>query len=207
MGLFKKFLPKEEKFMEFLSNLMVNIHDGAGILHEMQKKFENFGEYSSRISILEHKCDDIIHSLNSELNETFVTPIDREDIYHLAQSLDNIMDSMDVIGTRICLYKVKNKIDFGVELSDILLQQTNILAEVVKNLENYKVAYDKLISVRKLESDGDVVFRRAISELFENEKDVVELIKKKEILEIFEKAIDRCQTASIVAESILIKNV
>jgi uncharacterized protein len=204
--MFKRFLPKEKKFLKLLMELTQNIFEASKILNEMMIKFENLGEYSSRISILEHKCDDLTHLLKNELNETFITPIDREDIYSLSHSLDNIIDSMDVIANRICLYRVKKSIEFGIQLSEILLSQCQILVLVIKQLEDPKDAFEKLVSIRKLESDGDVIFRRAVGELFENEKDFVELIKKKEILEIFEKAIDRCQTASIVVESILIKN-
>jgi uncharacterized protein len=204
--MFKKFLPKEKKFMELLSEITTGILEAATILNEMLVKFENLGEYSSKISFIEHRCDDLTHKIKNELNETFITPIDREDIYSLSHSLDNIIDSMDVIANRVCLYKVKNNIEFGVQLSEILLEQAKILIEVIKHLEDHKNLFEKLVAIRKLETDGDVVFRRAISELFENEKDPIELIKKKEILEIFEKAVDRCQTASIVVESILIKN-
>jgi hypothetical protein len=204
--MFKKFLPKEKKFFELLLEVTKGVLEAATILNEMLVKFENLGEYSSKISFIEHRCDDITHKIKNELNETFITPIDREDIYALSHALDNIIDSIDVVANRVCLYKVKSNIEFGSQLSEILLEQSKILVEVIKHLEDHKNLFEKLVAIRKLETDGDVVFRRAISELFENEKDPIELIKKKEILEIFEKAVDRCQTASIVVESILIKN-
>jgi len=205
--MFKKFLPKNKKFFELSSELSNSILEGAKLLNEMLIKFENFGEYTSKISMIEHKCDGIIHQIVNELNETFITPIDREDIFSLADSLDNVMDSLDVIANRIYIYKVKNPIEYGPQLSEIILRQAEILKDIVPGLSEAKDTLSKLISIKKLETEGDVIFRQAISQLFENEKDPIELIKKKEILEILEKAIDRCNSVGIIIEGIIIKNV
>jgi len=205
--MFRKFLPKDKKFFELSSELSENILEGAKLLKEMLDKFENFGEYTSKISLIEHACDGIIHKIVNELNETFITPIDREDIFELADSLDNIIDSIDVIANRIFIYKVKNPIEYGPQLSEIILKQAELLREIVPNILKSKDALTKLVFVKKLETEGDVIFRQAVSQLFENEKDPIELIKKKEILEILEKAIDRCHRAGIVVEGIIIKNV
>ncbi|HEY9186671.1 MAG TPA: DUF47 family protein [Bacteroidota bacterium] len=205
--MFKKFLPKNKKFFELSSELSNSILEGAKLLNEMLIKFENFGEYTSKISMIEHKCDGIIHQIVNELNETFITPIDREDIFSLADGLDNVMDSLDVIANRIFIYKVKNPIEYGPQLSEIILRQAEILKDIVPGLSEAKDTLSKLISIKKLETEGDVIFRQAISQLFENEKDPIELIKKKEILEILEKAIDRCNSVGIIIEGIIIKNV
>jgi predicted phosphate transport protein (TIGR00153 family) len=172
----------------------------------MMDKFENLGEHAVKIRLIEHKCDEITHAIVSDLNEIFVTPIDREDIHTLVNSLDNVIDSIDVIANRIDLYKVKNRIEFGTELASIVLNQAKTLDEVVRKLDDSKDSFAKLVTIRSLETEGDVIFRQAITELFEKEKDVIELIKKKEILEIFEKTADRCQTVAIVIEGIIIKN-
>jgi uncharacterized protein len=204
--MFQKFLPKDKKFFELSTELSENILAGAKLLNEMLVKFDNFGEYTSKISLIEHKCDEIIHNIVHELNETFITPIDREDIFSLADSLDNIIDSIDVIANRIYIYKVKNPIEYGPQLSEIILRQAMILKEIVPNIVSSKESLGKLTSVKKLETEGDVIFRQAVSQLFENEKDAIELIKKKEILEILEKAIDRGQRVAVVVEGIIIKN-
>jgi predicted phosphate transport protein (TIGR00153 family) len=204
--MFKKFLPKEHKMFGMLAEITTYTLEGANILNEMMVKFENLGEYAAKIRLIEHNCDEITHSIVNDLNEIFVTPIDREDIHTLVNSLDNVIDSIDVIANRIDLYKVKKRIEFGTELAEIVLSQTKILNDVVKKLDDNKDSFAKLVNIRSLETEGDIVFRQAITELFEKEKDVIELIKKKEILEIFEKTADRCQTAAIVIEGILIKN-
>ena len=205
--MFKKLLPKEQKFLSFLNEMTNHILQAATLLNEMLVKFENIGEYKSKIRLIEHHADEVSAKISKELNETFITPIDREDIFQLVHALDNVVDSIDVIANRIFIYKVKAPIEFGPQLSEILLSQARIITDVVANLEDHKNTGKKLIAIRDLESKGDAIFQQAITQLFENEKDAVELIKKKETLEILEKAIDRAQRVSIVCEGILIKNI
>jgi uncharacterized protein Yka (UPF0111/DUF47 family) len=202
----KKIFPKKNKFFDILIELSENVLEAAKLLKEMFDKNENIAEYSSRIHILENKCDELTHQVISELNDTFITPIDREDIYALANSLDDIIDTTDTIGSRTNMYKLKTPVSFGSQLSDILLIQVTVLASLVRNIQDPKQTTEKIVQVKDLETEGDMVFREAIVNLFDSEKDVVELIKKKEILENIEKGVDRCQNAATVIEGILIKN-
>jgi uncharacterized protein Yka (UPF0111/DUF47 family) len=204
--MFKKLLMKEEKFFEYLNEMSGHILQAATLLNELLVKFENIGEYKSKIRLIEHDADRVSTKIFTELNETFVTPIDREDIFSLVQALDNIVDSIDVISNRIFIYRVKTKIEFGPQLSEVLLSQAKIIADVILNLRDYKNSSKKLVAIRNLESEGDTIYQHAITQLFENEKDAIELVKKKDVLKFFERAIDRAQKVSIVCESILIKN-
>lgn len=205
--MFKRFFPKQPKFFLMMSELSNKVYSASKLLHEMMHKNENFAEYSTEMHILENKCDDLTHTIIKELNETFITPIDREDIYALTNSLDDIIDRMDSISTKLKIYKIKTPISFGTQLAEILLSQTELLNGVVQVLQKPADVFTKLISIRNLETEGDSVFRESIAQLFNNESDIIELIKKKEILEDFEKAVDLCQRATIVIEGILIKNV
>jgi len=205
--MFKKILPKNNTFFVFLTELSGNILEAAKLLNEMLINHHKHFEYSSKIHLLENKCDDLTHKVINELNESFITPIDREDIYELTNSLDNIIDAIDAIAIRYSIYKIIDPVPFGPQLSEILLLQVQTLNEIIKELNNYDKAFDKLVLVRNLETEGDTVFRDSMSDLFENEKNVIEIIKKKEILENIERAVDKCQTATIVIEGILIKNV
>jgi predicted phosphate transport protein (TIGR00153 family) len=203
----KKFLPKDKTFFNLTSELSDKILDGAKLLHEMFVKFDNFEYYSQKINDIERQCDAIVHKIVNELNETFVTPIDREDLYELANNLDNIIDSMYVIANRIHLYKVKNPVEFGPKLSAIILKQTELLKEIVPNVTVSKESLEKIVAIKQHEIEGDMVFRDALEKLFDTEKDAIELIKKKEILEVLEKAVDRCHKAGVTIEAIIIKNV
>ncbi len=204
--MFKRFLPKQNKFFDLLIELTEAVLEAARMLDEMMDKNENFAEYSSKIHFIENRCDDLTHQVISDLNDTFITPIDREDIFALVNSLDDIVDTIDTIASRIYMYKLKSKLQFGSQLTDILLIQTVTLNDVIKNLQNPKQTTDKIMQVKTLETEGDIVFKDALLDIFENEKDIVELIKKKEILEIVERAVDKCQNAATVVEGILIKN-
>ncbi len=204
--MFKRFLPKQRKFFDILEELSDNILKAAIVLNEMLAKHENQGEYSSKIHFLENRCDELTHKIINELNETFITPIDREDIYALTNALDDIIDAINALAIRVHLYKIKNRIPFGVQLSEILLEQVKILVEVIKGLKDYEGIFEKLVQIRNLETEGDVMFREAISHLFETEQDIKELIKQKEFLENMERTVDKCQSATIVIEGIMIKN-
>ena len=140
------------------------------------------------------------------MNDSFITPIDREDIYALVNSLDDIVDTIDTIASRMYMYKLKSTLQFGLQLSDILLIQAGAINDVIRDIQNPKQPTDKIVQVKHLETEGDIVFKDALLNLFEDEKDIVELIKKKEILEIIERAIDKCHNAASVVEGILIKN-
>jgi len=204
--MFKKFLPKQNKFFDILIQLTETMLETARALDEMFDSNENLAEHASKIHILENKCDDLTHQVISDLNDTFVTPIDREDIYSLVNSLDDIVDSIDSIASRMSIYKIKTPLQFGPQLTDILLIQAGVLNDVIKHLQDPKQTTEKIVHVKHLETEGDIVFKDAIVNLFEDEKDVIELIKKKEVLENIEKAVDKCQNAATVVEGILIKN-
>jgi uncharacterized protein len=206
MAFLKKFIPKTVKFFDLLAELTDNILKGSELIQAMITRWDNLSENSSEIHLLEHRCDDLTHKIVSELNETFITPIDREDIHSLVNSLDNIIDCIDVIANRIHLYKVKKHIEFGTQMVDILNLQMKLLTDVIHNFEEDKDISTKLAKIRDYETQGDVVFQKAPAHLFEFENDAIELIKKKEILELMEKSIDRCQTVAIVIEGIIIKN-
>ncbi len=203
----KAFMPKQPKFFEMLSILTAEAHNAAKILNDIVANPDNLDEFASEIHVIENKCDEITHKISNELNETFVTPIDREDIFAITNALDDVTDGVDRIASKMKLYRVKTPLKFGPQLASILLRQTELLNEVVKSMQSdFKKTLEKLVIIRNLETEGDSVFRDSITYLFENEKDVIEVIKKKEILENFEKAVDKCQTATIAIEGAMIKN-
>jgi len=206
--MFKSFLPKQPKFFELLLIITEHAYEASKILNDIIKTPENIDELASHIHMIENKCDELTHSVKNELNETFITPIDREDIFAITNALDDVVDGIDRVSTKMRLYKIKTPLKFGPQLAEILNSQTELLVVAVKLMKdnNYKDTLDKLVTIRNLETEGDAVFRDSISYLFDNESDVIELIKKKEVLENFEKAVDKCQTATLAIEGALIKN-
>lgn len=204
----KRFLPKQPKFFELILKITEESFEAAKLLDKIVKEPENIEDIASQIHIIENKCDDLTHTVKKELNDTFITPIDREDIFAITNSLDDVVDGIDRIAAKLKMYKIKTSLKYGPQLASILLSQTELLVSAVRSMTDnkYSETLDKLISVRNLETEGDTIFRDSIIYLFDNESDVIELIKKKEILENYEKAVDKCQTATLAIEGALIKN-
>lgn len=204
----KRFLPKQPKFFELILEITRHSFEAAKILNRMVTELENIEELASEIHVIENKCDELTHTVKNELNETFITPIDREDIFAITNALDDVVDGIDRVASKLKMYRIKTPLKFGPQLASILLSQSELLVSAVKSMNenNYKETLNKLVSIRNLETEGDVVFKDSIVYLFENEKDVIELIKKKEVLENYEKAVDKCQTATLAIEGALIKN-
>jgi len=161
------------------------------------------------IEDLEHQADEITHKIYGELNATFVTPFDREDIHELASSLDDILDFINGCASRLTLYNVKADSQYMRKLMEIIQKQVEVIGKGISYLRDFKDStslQDVLKQINEFENEADSVFELAVADLFENEKDVIALIKKKEILVGLETATDRCEDVANVLESILIKH-
>jgi predicted phosphate transport protein (TIGR00153 family) len=161
------------------------------------------------IEHLEHQADEVTHAIFGELNATFVTPFDREDIHSLASSLDDVMDFINGSASRLVLYNVKADSQYMRKLMEIIQEQVEVVGKGVTYLRDFKDStslQDVLKKINEYENEADSVFELAVADLFENEKDVVSIIKKKEIYVSLEIATDRCEDVANVLESILIKH-
>ncbi len=161
------------------------------------------------IEDLEHQADEVTHRIFAELNSTFVTPFDREDIHQLASSLDDIMDYINGSASRFVLYNVHADTPYMRRLMEIIQQQVEAVGKGVTYLRDFRnpsALQEILRKVNEYENDADTVFALAVADLFENEKNVIELIKLKEIYVGLETATDRCEDVANVLESILIKH-
>ena len=153
---------------------------------------------------LELRCDEISNRVVKRLNKTFITPFDREDIFALIKKLDDVSDMLLGAASRISTFNMTKKIKYADQLASIVHKQVKELAEAVQDLKARKINECK--AVKDLETEADNVYRTAMTELFANEKDAIELIKKKEILDLLERTSDRCQSVANVVISIFIKN-
>jgi predicted phosphate transport protein (TIGR00153 family) len=161
------------------------------------------------IEDLEHQADEVTHRIFAELNSTFVTPFDREDIHQLASSLDDIMDYINGSASRFVLYNIQADTPYMRRLTEIIQQQVEAVGKGVTYLRDFRnpsALQEILREVNEYENDADTVFALAVADLFENEKNVIELIKLKEIYVGLETATDRCEDVVNVLESILIKH-
>jgi len=166
-------------------------------------------EIVKEIEDLEHQADEVTHKIFAELNATFVTPFDREDIHALASSLDDIIDYINGSASRFVLYNVHGNNQYMRRLMEIIQQSAEAIGKGVAYLRDFRnsgALQEIFKKVNEFENDADTVFALAVADLFENEKDVINLIKLKEIYVGLETATDRCEDVANVLESILIKH-
>jgi predicted phosphate transport protein (TIGR00153 family) len=201
-------IPKEEKFFQLFKEMTTNIITGAELLKDMLDNFQNPVESQRKIKDIEHKGDSITHEIIQKLNKTFVTPLDREDIYSLASKLDDILDLIDASSQRIIMYNVEAIQPEAKSLGFIILQSCIAVDKAVAMLgkQTNEQIFAACVEINALENEADRVSREAISRLFDEEKDPIQLIKWKEIYETLEKATDKCEDAANILESVVVKN-
>lgn len=203
-----RLFPKEIDFFEIFDQAAENMINGAVALVELFENFDDLENRVKKIHAFEHEGDLLTHETMRRLNKTFLTPIDREDIHALAARLDDVLDLIWAASDRFLLYKVRGKIDGVVELSRYLEDLAKAIHRAVKELKSkrYSFVQDLCIEINRLENEADRVFREAVGKLFENEKDPIEVIKWKEILEHMENATDRCEDVANILEGIVLKH-
>ena len=207
----KKILPRDDKFYKLLEESTQNLMQVGEVLKRITTSItaEELEPIVEEIKDLEHKGDSITHRIFHELNATFVTPFDREDIHYLASALDDVLDFINSSTGRFSLYRVDHVPGYMIALIDVICKSIVELEKGIKllrNLHRYEAFSEVLERVNNYEDQADQIFDRAIAELFEKEKDPIKLIKLKEIYVSLEIATDKCEDASNVLESILIKN-
>jgi hypothetical protein len=209
--LIQNLLPHDENFYKLFEQASNNIVQAVAVLKELAITQEASGrdKLIMQIKELEHHGDSITHQIFSELNATFVTPFDREDIHELASALDDILDHMDGTASRASLYKLTEFPESVIRLIDVLQLSIGELDRGVGMLRdiNKKNELQRVFQkVNDYENVADDVFDNAVAELFDKEKDAIRIIKIKEILVGLETATDKCEDAANVLEGIYIKN-
>ena len=201
--MFKKLLPKEEKYFEDFKDMITHIEEMA-VHTEKIFSFDEIQTHILRMKPLELRCDEIAAKITKRLNKTYITPFDREDIFALIKRLDDISDMLLGATVRVETFHIEKKIEYADKLSFIIREQVKELGVAIQDLKVKRV--NELKAVKDLEVEADKVYQQAIKELFEKEKDAIELIKKKEIIDLLERTSDRCQSTANVILSIFIKN-
>jgi predicted phosphate transport protein (TIGR00153 family) len=204
-----RLFPKEENFFEYFEELANKIEEGGQFFLEMTKNRDYSAGKVARLKELEHEADSITHRTYERMHKTFLTPIDREDIYALVNKMDSIMDVIEATAIRIHMYKVKKPDDEIIKQAEILFQAIKKVKGIVhglRNMKNSQMILDGCVEIHTLENAGDVVLRTIITDLFIKEKDAIELIKWKEIFERIEEAIDVCENVSNIVEGIVLKH-
>jgi predicted phosphate transport protein (TIGR00153 family) len=200
-------IPKEEAFFDLFKKAAHNMIEGSRLLKEMMEHFQEPVQQAKRIKDVEHVGDGITHDIALRLNQTFITPIDREDIHDLASALDDILDVTEAIADRFVIYKIGMPTDTALRLADILYQASVAVGCGVDRLGmTHSAVTECAVQVNSLENEADRLSRDAISALFEKETDPIAVIKWKEIYENFEAGTDRCEDVANILERIALKH-
>lgn len=199
-------IPKEEAFFDLFKQAAHNVIEGTRLLKAMMENFHNVQDKAKQIKEVEHVGDGITHDIALRLNQTFMTPLDREDIHDLASALDDILDAVEAVADRFVIYKVAKPTEAAVRLADILYRASVAVGRGVDRIDmSHAEIKECCVEVNSLENEADRVSRDAISDLFDKETDPIFVIKWKEIYETFEEGTDRCEDVSNVIERIVLK--
>ena len=205
-GLLQRFLPREEGFFDLFGKQAENIVVGAKALQQMLAHYTGVPEQVQTIKAVEHHGDEITHEILTKLNQTFITPFDREDIHALSSQLDDVIDLIDAAASRFVLYRVGTVREGTVELVKVLVAATSEVSAAVHALGAPDDALRHCIDINRYENESDRICRTLIAQLFDEEKDSVQIIKWKEIFEVIETAVDRCEDVANVIEGVIVKS-
>lgn len=204
-------VPKEEKFFELLTEQSENALEGARELKNFVSNYEkldrNARKHKSQlIRNIEHKGDEITHKIIEKLNNTFITPIGKEDIRDMAVLLDDVIDLINAVALRFVLLGIERIDNYITKLVEIILNAVNEVNKIILDLRKLKGMQDHYAKIHSLENEADDVYHEALSELFHFYKNSIDIIKYKEIYELLEKVTDKCESVANVMESIVAKH-
>lgn len=199
-------IPKDEKYFTMLSELATRVHGGTEIFVKIFDDYGNRTQYASDIKGVEVACDSIAARITGRLNTSFITPIDREDIYLLVKELDDVIDTVNNLAIRFDMYSVHSLRPEAREMAEVLRLATAEIEGAFHLLEKHQSLGDHCAKINELENRADKLYRGSIKDLFIKEKDPMEVIKWMAIYEALETAVDRCKDVAESLEAVVVKN-
>jgi len=202
-----RFLPRDEKFFADFLKQAALIKEACALLDGgVEHGNSKIETAAAEIKTLEMRGDELIHDIFLRLNQTFLTPIDPEDIHKIASHLDDVLDCVEETAHRMVAYRLEPVPEPVKRMSKLLVQSAEALNNAFLALSKDQKTIDYCVEVNRLENETDDVFRAAISELFRTETNAIELIKRKEVYEVLEKATDYCEDVVDVLQEVVVKN-
>ena len=209
-GFFARLLPASGggQFFELFEQHAERTREACVLLVALLRPGANIEEHAKEIKRVEHLGDEITHTVIERLHQTFITPIDREDIHELVSRMDDVLDLVEATSERLWLYDVRQMEPEAVELAGVLLKAVEEMAAAVRGLRDLKDR-PRLIAhcteINRLENEGDALLRRAVARLFRESTDPIHVLKWKEIFDYLEDAIDRCEDVANVLEGVALE--
>ena len=202
-----RLLPREEKFYHLFAKQVEIISEAARLLLDgVSSGNSRMAGAAAEILTLEHNGDEVIHEVFRRLNQTFITPIDPEDIHSIASALDNVLDGIEDTSHRLVSYCIDPVPPVMVTLAEIVASCAKALRSAVIELEKNGATMTHCIEINRLENEADRIGRTAVADLFNKEKDPIRLIKLKEVYEFFESTVDACEDVADVLQNVVVKN-
>jgi predicted phosphate transport protein (TIGR00153 family) len=200
------FAPRDRIYFELFEEAGRNIQKAAELLDRLLADYPDHRELAQEILDCEHEGDRIVHDIHHHLNQTFVTPIDREDILALASALDDIVDYTEEVADYLGLYRIEAPMDQSIRLARVLRDATRQIAQAVERLRGFRDISHYTVEINRLENEGDRITREAVAALFDGGIDPMVVIRWKDVYERLEAAIDATERAANILEGIVIKN-
>jgi len=199
-------IPRDGKFYDLFNEQAQNIYEAAQVLVILFRDFKEVDKRVAEIKVAEHKGDQLTRSVMTKLNQTFITPFDREDIHALSSALDDVMDLVDAAASRLITYKVKFVTPGALQLADVILRGAEILVKAISELKRPQNILKYCEQLNQIEEESDRIKGECIARLFEDSTLPIEIIKWKEIYEVLEAATDKCEDVSDVLATVALKS-
>jgi uncharacterized protein len=203
-----RLIPREEKFFDHFCKSADLIVEGTKEFRDLLNDLDHADSRARNIKFIESRADEVTHQTVELLHRTFITPIDRGDIYRLITKLDDILDTVEAASQRVQVYQIKSAPKHMKELTELCVNAAEDVRKAVKNLSELKKPGEILkhcIEVNRWENEADHILRGALASLFQDEQDIRLLIKLKEIYELLESVTDRCEDVANVVEGIVLE--
>ncbi len=207
----KWFVPKEEKFFDMFKMQSENVLNGANELKKFIYEYPTLSTYkknelAGNIKKIEEKGDNIVHDTLKELDKSFVTPIDKEDIHRLCGLMDDILDLINAVSERLISFNIERVDKFIKGMAEVTAKATEEIDGAILNMKKLKNMNESYIKIHSLENESDQIYHDALSALFRNSKEAVEIIKYKDIYELMEDTADKCEDVVYMIERIVVKH-
>jgi uncharacterized protein Yka (UPF0111/DUF47 family) len=201
-----RLIPRDTAFFDMFEELTKRLGASSRLLAELFADPGRLEHFTALIKDQEHQADGITHDIISRIDQSFVTPIDREDIHLLASRLDNVIDLIDGTARRAAMFHITETHAAARRLCDVLVRATDHIDAAVHKMKDSRFVGEEGVTVKKLEEEGDALYHQAVGDLFKGSPDPLEVIKWKELYDTLERAIDQCEDVSNVLQSIALKH-
>jgi predicted phosphate transport protein (TIGR00153 family) len=204
--MFSRLIPRDEQFFDLFNQLAGHLKTSAKLVDQLFAEPHRTAELVRQIKDVEHQADVLTHSINTRIDKSFITPIDREDIHLLASRLDDVIDRLDGTARRVVMLHINEVREPAKQMAHVICSAAELIAQAVVSIKRPSEVSEYASRIKQLEEEGDAIYHEAVGALFAGTPDPIEVIRWKEVYETLEIAIDQCMGVANAVHSISIKN-